>query len=174
VVKAWVPDVVHYVGDVVTHLGALWQVQRDTGQAPPHADFLCLARAGRDGEDGRTPQVRGLWQADGVYQALDLVSLNGSSFIAKHDKPGICPGEGWQLIVSQGKQGKPGEQGPQGLPGEKGARGDRGADGRNLELTSWHIDHKSYVITPLLSDGKRGPSLNLRALFQQFLDEMQS
>jgi Collagen triple helix repeat (20 copies) len=176
VVKAWVPDTVHYVGQVVTHLGALWQVQRDTGQAPPHPDFLCLARAGRDGEDGRTPQLRGLWQADGDYHQLDLVSLNGSSFIARKDAPGVCPGEGWQLIVSQGKQGKPGEPGApgeRGMPGERGARGDRGADGRNLELASWHIDKENYVITPLLSDGKRGPALNLRALFQQFVDETQ-
>lgn len=165
------PDVVHYVGEVVTHLGALWQVHKDTGQAPPHSDFLCLARSG---QDGRTPQVCGLWQADGEYRALDLVALNGSSFIAKHDKPGVCPGEGWQLIVSAGKTGKPGEQGPQGLQGEKGARGDAGPAGRNLELTSWHIDSKTYVITPLLSDGRRGPSLNLRALFQQFIDETQS
>jgi Collagen triple helix repeat (20 copies) len=176
VVKAWAPDTVHYLGAVVTHLGALWQVQRDTGQAPPHSDFLCLARAGRDGADGRTPQVRGLWQADGVYHQLDLVSLNGSSFIARKDAPGSCPGDDWQLIVSQGKQGKPGEPGApgeRGMPGERGARGDRGADGRNLELASWHIDKENYVITPLLSDGKRGPALNLRALFQQFVDETQ-
>jgi hypothetical protein len=164
---------VHYTGEVVTHLGALWQVKQDTGQAPPHADFLCLARAGQDGQDGRTPQVRGLWRADGEYRALDLVALNGSSFIARCDNPGACPGDGWQLIVSAGKQGKPGEQGPQGLQGEKGARGDAGPAGRNLELTSWHIDKDNYVITPLLSDGKRGPSLNLRALFQQFIDETQ-
>lgn len=170
-VKAWQPDVVHYVGEVVTHLGALWQVQKDTGQAPPHADFLCLARAGVDGQDGRTPQVRGLWRADGEYRQLDLVSLNGSSFIARKDNPGECPGDGWQLIVSQGKQGKPGEPGVPGPQGERGARGDRGADGRNLELTSWQVDRENYTVTPLLSDGRKGPALNLRKLFEQFHTE---
>ncbi len=51
IVRLWV-DEVHYEGAVVTHQGSLWQALRDTGREPPHADWQCVARAGRDGEPG--------------------------------------------------------------------------------------------------------------------------
>jgi hypothetical protein len=121
-VKAWL-DTVHREGDVVSHEGATYQAMRDTGKAPPHADWTCLAAAGRNGADGRSIMVRGTYSEDADYSALDLVALNGGSFIAKRDNPGLCPGEGWQLVASQGKAGKPGERG---LPGPAG-RGDPGS-----------------------------------------------
>src|SRR4249920_1105317 len=48
VARDWVPDTVHYAGTVVVHAGATWQATRDTGQAPGHQDWVCLARPGRD------------------------------------------------------------------------------------------------------------------------------
>ena len=100
VVKLWQPDTVFYRGDVVAHDGGTFQAQRDTGQPPEHADWLCLAVAGRDGV---TPEVRGTFAADGVYKRLDIVAFNGGSFIARRDNPGECPGPGWQLLTKQGR-----------------------------------------------------------------------
>lgn len=120
-VKAWA-DGVHYQGDAVTHDGATWQAVRDTGRAPPHEDWICLAKAGRDGEDGRSFTVRGTWGEAVEYRALDVVALNGGAFVARKDEPGPCPGDGWQMIAMQGKPGRPGERGI-------GARGERGEAG---------------------------------------------
>lgn len=129
VVRAWTDDV-HYVGAVVAHAGALWQAQRDTGRAPPHEDWVCLARAGLDGADGRSFVLRGTWAEGEAYNALDVVMLNGASFAALRDDPGACPGDGWQLFAAQGKRGHPGERGAQGLAGERGPPGPvlRGAE----------------------------------------------
>lgn len=109
-VKAWT-DSVHYQGEAVTHDGATWQAVRDTGRAPPHEDWICLAKAGRDGEDGedgRSFTVRGTWGDAVTYRALDVVALNGAAFVARKDEPGPCPGDGWQIIAMQGRPGKPG------------------------------------------------------------------
>jgi hypothetical protein len=51
-------------------------------------------------------------------------------------------------------------RGPQGDPGLSGAT-----------IRDWKIDPARYVATPLMSDGREGPPLELRALFEQFLLE---
>jgi hypothetical protein len=122
VARSWA-DGVHYEGDVVTLDGRTFQARKDTGKAPPHEDWICLAESGRDGVDGRGFAVRGTWTAEDDYQALDVVALNGASFAARYDNPGACPGEGWQLIAAQGKRGKPGEAGPRGERGLQGPAG---------------------------------------------------
>ncbi len=119
VVRAWT-DGVHYQGDVVTLSGSTYQALRDTGRPPPHDDWSCLAAAGRAGSDGRSFNVCGTWSAEDVYSALDVVVLNGASFVARHDAPGTCPGEGWQMIASQGKRGQTGEKGDRGDCGPAG------------------------------------------------------
>lgn len=121
IVREWM-DGVHYEGEVVTHAGSAFQAIRDTGREPPHEDWICIARGGRDGADGRSFTVRGTWQDGEAYQRLDVIALNGGSFAARKDDPGPCPGEGWQLIAAQGKAGKPGERG-QALRGERGMAG---------------------------------------------------
>jgi hypothetical protein len=113
VVRTWA-DEIHYQGAVVSHDGATWQARCDTGRAPPHDDWACLARAGRDGMNGASLRICGTWNVETQYGALDMVILNGGAFVAKRDEPGPCPGDGWQLMASQGKQGKPGERGPPG------------------------------------------------------------
>ncbi len=133
VVRAWA-DGIHYEGAVVSHAGATWQASRDTGRAPPHDDWICLARAGADGIDGRGFTIRGTYDATASYAALDVVALNGASFAARRDEPGACPGEGWQLIAAQGKAGKPGERGIAGPKGDKGERGLPGASVVALEI----------------------------------------
>lgn len=121
-VGAWA-EKVHYAGDVVAHAGGTWQAQRDTGRAPPHEDWLCLAGRGEDGVDGRTMVPRGAWDAAEAYRALDVAMLNGNSFVAVRDAPGECPGEGWRLLASGGVKGRPGERGPSGPAGERGPAG---------------------------------------------------
>lgn len=122
VAKEW-RDHVHYEAEVVAHLGRTFQARRDTGQAPPHDDWLCLADAGKDGETGASFAIRGTWSADGEYRALDVVALTGSSFAARRDNPGACPGDGWQLIASAGRRGE---------RGEAGIKGDRGPPGPTI------------------------------------------
>jgi hypothetical protein len=166
IARAFVPDTVHYAGDAVTYAGALWQAKKDTGQAPPHADWICLAA---DGQDGITPTIRGTYDPVGIYARLDIVALNSSSFIARKDQPGPCPGEGWQLIVSAGKQGRPGPRGARGERGEPGSKGGPGAPAPTI--LAWKVDRESYTVTPIMSDASEVPAIEMRALFEQFHDE---
>jgi hypothetical protein len=164
-VKAWRPGVA-YAADVVCHDGATWQALRDTGQSPPHEDWICLARAGHD---ARMPEPVGTFEAGRKYKALDIVAMNGGSFIARRDSPGDCPGDGWQLMA---RQGKPGIAGPRGEKGEPGAQGDRGERGAGApRIASWKVDREKYAVTPIMSDGTQGQMLELRDLFKQYQDE---
>jgi hypothetical protein len=160
-VKLWMPETVYYQGDVVAHDGGTFQAKRDTGQPPSHADWICLATAGRD---GRSITVRGTFDQSASYRRLDVVALNGGSVVALKDTPGPCPGPGWQLIASQGKRGAAGEK------GERGPKGDAGASGATIR--DWKIDRARYVATPIMSDGSEGPPLELRGLFEQFFSEV--
>jgi hypothetical protein len=163
-VKLWMPETVYYEGDVVAYDGGMFQAKRDTGQSPSHADWMCLATAGRD---GKSFTVRGTFNEIAEYHRLDVVALNGGSFIALKDAPGPCPGSGWQLIASQGKRGVAGEKGERGSPGPKGDPGLSGAT-----ISGWKIDRARYVATPVMSDGSEGPPLELRGLFEQFFSEV--
>jgi len=136
IVKAWV-DVVHYEGDVVTHEGATWQALKDTGRAPGGDDWACLAGRGAQGEPGRSMVHRGTYSADGEYMALDVVAMNGSSFVAKIDDPGACPGDGWQLVASRGGKGD----------AVKGAKGDPGPAPVAINLSD------DGVLTLTMADG---------------------
>jgi len=78
---------------------------------------------GERGPDGRTLAFRGHWKAAEAYEALDVVMLDGSSFVAVSDAPGACPGEGWRLLSPRGKAGPPGVAGPIGERGYPGPPG---------------------------------------------------
>jgi hypothetical protein len=165
VAKAWEADVVHYEAQVVTHAGATWQALRDTGSAPPSRDWICLAAP------ARSLKVRGTYNADATYFELDIVAYNKGSFIARCDCPGPCPGDGWQLLTSHGRDGKKGE------PGEQGARGERGPTGPQGQgapiVIDWKLDCDAYEATPVMSDGSEGAPLKLKTLFEQFLSDIQ-
>jgi hypothetical protein len=157
-VKLWKPETVHYEGDVVAFDGGTFQARRDTGQPPSHADWICLATAGRD---GKSFVVRGTFDEAAEYRCLDVVALR--------DAPGRCPGPGWQLLTSPGKRGPAGQGGEKGERGERGPRGDPGSSGATIR--GWRVDRARYLATPLMSDGGEGPPLQLRELFEQFLTD---
>jgi hypothetical protein len=96
-------------------------------------------------------RVRGTYQVGTDYKRGDLAVLDGSSFIARKDSPGKCPGDGWQLAA----------KGQRGIAGPKGDRGPPG----NI-IVGWIVDRSTYRVTPRLSDGSLGPPLELRALFE--------
>jgi hypothetical protein len=141
-VKAW-EDRVHYRGEVVAFGGSAYQATKDTGRTPPHADWICIVSKGNDGADGRSFTIRGTFSEDEAYEAFDVVMLNGASFVAKCDEPGPCPGDGWQLMASQGKAGKPGPKGDPGM----GMRGLAGAP-----VTAMRVSNDG-VLTLVNGDG---------------------
>ena len=111
--------------------------------------------------------VRGTFNETAEYRRLDVVARNGGSFVALKDKPGPCPGSGWQLVASQGKRGVAGERGERGPPGPQGDPGLCGAT-----IRDWRIDRARYLATPVMSDGSDGSQLELRGLFEQFFSEV--
>jgi hypothetical protein len=62
-----------------------------------------------------------------------------------------------------GGRGPAGEVGPRGRKGERGARGEDAP-----EITGWHLERETYRVFPVFADGKMGPELNLRGLFEQY------
>jgi hypothetical protein len=65
-----------------------------------------------------------------------------------------------------------GARGERGLPGARGPQGEPGLAAP--PITAWKIDHERYRAVPFLSDGKPGPAIELRDLFAQFFNEVQS
>jgi hypothetical protein len=163
VAKIWRPESVTYEGEVVSYDGSLYQARKDTAQVPGGSDWICVARAGRDGCDGLTPNVRGTFNAHKTYARLDMVEFDDVSYIARRDSPGICPGNGWQIISKSGRRGPVGERGLRGMKGERGARGEA-----TPTIVSWTIDRAHYSAVPTLSNGTQGAVLELRGLFEQY------
>ena len=167
VVKLWAPETVYYTGDVVTFDGGTFQARRDTGQAPTHSDWICLATAGRDGQSVKVRE----FDEGAEYRCNDLVACNGGSWIALKDAPGPLPGAGWQLVASPGKRGAPGAKGE---CGERGPKGDKGDPGLSAQIIrSWHVDRKYFVATPILAGGDTGPPLELRSLFEEYHSQVE-
>lgn len=138
-VEPWV-DRVYRTGEVATHGGALWQAGIDTGKEPPHVDWRCIAAKG---EDGRTPEFVGTYDPEAEIRRLDVVALNGGSFVALRDNPGECPGDGWQLLAGRGKPG-------QAVKGDPGPPGDPGRDA--AEIVGLYRDGDEIVAT--FADGR--------------------
>jgi hypothetical protein len=118
-------------------------------------------------------RLRGAYGSDQDYDRLDVVSFEGSSYIARLDGPGPCPGNGWRTLASAGPtgpQGLAGTKGERGLPGPAGAIGPQGKPAPSVE--GWLIETANYSVFPIMSDGKQGPALELRALFEQFIAEV--
>jgi hypothetical protein len=102
-------------------------------------------------------RIRGTFDAQAKYTLGDVVALDGASFIARRDDPGVCPGGGWQLLARQGQRGV------------AGPKGERGPPGPTIE--KWLVDRNAYRITPVYSGGIFGPALELRELFEPSQDD---
>jgi hypothetical protein len=139
----------------------------DTGRHVLTDDWVCIARGGRDGE---TPEIRGTYEVGIKYKHLDIVASDGGAFIAKRDDPGLCPGDGWQLITRQGKTGRTGLTGDRGPRGEKGDKGDPGLSA--VQALSLQVDPERYSFSLVMSDGKN-LTAELRSMFERFLQETQ-
>jgi integrin beta 3 len=76
---------------------------------------------------------RGIWEEGRAYEAGDVVTWSGSTWVAKTAttaKPGLADeaSRAWQLAVKSGRDGKTGPEGPHGPVGPRGEKGDRGPD----------------------------------------------
>jgi hypothetical protein len=142
--KIWHPETVTYEGEVTCFEGSLYQARKDTAQIPTGSDWICVARAGRD---GRTPKVCGPYDARKAYAQLDIVQCDGASFVAKRDDPGECPGDDGEMLAARGKAGETivGPRGPSGKKGERGEPGRDGCDGRTPKVCGTYDVRKSYA-----------------------------
>ncbi len=170
----YVAKKVYYRADCVYFMGGLYQARKDTGEPPHDGDAWQLLAA--PGRDGRSAVSRGTYDRQiNDYRELNIVMSNGSSFIAKRDDPGDCPGDGWQALALVGKRGEQGQPGAKGAKGDRGERGERGASGVDgkpaVAWVAWEVDRDAYTATPILSDRSLGPPLPLRPLFEQFQSE---
>jgi hypothetical protein len=164
IVKDHVEGRVYYERDLVVACdGALYQAERDTAANPPHTDWRCITRAGRDGKDAANFRIGGTYDPDAKYRRLSIVMLNGSSFVARHDDPGPCPGDGWQLFTSVGKRGH------QGLKGERGERGPTGPLAIAPRIAGTEIDADYNLIIQYTDNSC--DTIPLRPAFQQFMME---
>jgi len=129
--------------DVAAKLAAV-RDGKDGEAGPPGADS---AVPGPPGADGRSFNGRRTYSDAETYGALDVVSLDGSSFFALRDDPGPCPGDGWQMMSPRGRAGQPG---PRGEKGDSGSAGPAGPPGPGVK--SLAIDEDG-VLTLTLDDG---------------------
>jgi hypothetical protein len=70
---------------------------------------------GEKGEDGKAPQWRGEWKSGTLYKVGDIVSFEGSTWIALAPAPSEKPGSNpavWGLVALKGSDGRPGGRGP--------------------------------------------------------------
>src|SRR5215467_3555123 len=110
-VTAWRADMIYHEREVVSFNGGCYQATKDTARAPGTSDdWTCLAAS------GSSFNIRGTYTRDEEYKYLDIVIINGSSFVALKDNPGVCPDSGnWHLLASRGSRGQRGPQGAHGL-----------------------------------------------------------
>jgi hypothetical protein len=162
IARAWTAETIAYEGSFVVHDGACWQARRDTARCPgPGEDWVLVARAGRD---GASASPRGEWDAHDAYSVLDIVTYRDCSYIATRADPGrpSAEGAGWQMLAGRG---------PQGNQGQRGHRGDKGSPARATSIRSRQIDAERYRVSALMSDGTVCGWLELRGLFEHFLQE---
>jgi hypothetical protein len=153
-------DRIFYEGEMVTHEGSCWQAACDTAKRPGVSeDWKLIAAAGAA---GLSFKIRGTYAPAEKYQALDIVTLDHSWFIAKVDNPGAIPGPDWQ-------------SGPVGKRGEKGVQGDKGPKGETGKSAPHWIGVKfdGLTLKAVMSDGTIGPSIPLAPLFDQHDAEQQ-
>jgi hypothetical protein len=130
--------------------------------------------------------IRGTYDELTAYSYLDVVALNGGSFVALKDAPGSCPGPDWQLLCSAGRRGPRGERGLMGPAGPaaspvKWLSFDSArmallvtmSDARTTTIplagvfTNVTIDRTSYCVVFRMSDGAE-LRFSVREFFEQY------
>ena len=108
------------LADIITDPDYLEEIQNAYITAKDNLDDL-MAQFSPKGEYSSTT----------AYKALNIVSQNGSSYVAIQDTQGNPPTNTtyWQLLAQRGEQGAQGIQGPAGPQGEQGPVGPQGPPG---------------------------------------------
>lgn len=157
----------HAAGIVVQHAAGLWEALAPTDAEPGAAlsawvliydgaeadrveadpdGTLALVFKRASGTEQRLRFWRpwyftGVWESDSSYAANDVVSHDGSTWLALSASKGECPGSStvtpqgrtraaaWRLIVKRGRGGAPGKDGADGRAGRDGRNGTDGAAG---------------------------------------------
>ena len=122
------------------------------GETGPPGPPGAIGEPGPPGEVPYLGDVCGLFDPRRSYKKFDLVTLNGSEWRARVDDPGALPGIGWSLAGQSGSRGKQGERGERGLPGPT--------------IAAWET--RDFMAVPVMSDGSRGPPLDLRGFFEVY------
>jgi hypothetical protein len=108
------------------------------------------------------PTVRGTYNIQEKYKALDIVASDGGAFVARRNDPGILgQSDGWQLICRQGRPGRRGDRGP---AGPKGDRGEKGPATMPAIVSSKIEDFKLVV----LREDKSLEIFDLRPAFERY------
>ena len=82
-----------------------------------------LAGAYTTGDTSAPMTFRGSYLDGGFYRAGDLVTFDGSAFVAINETDDVPPGDAWMLLAAAGPVGQQGAQGAQGPKGDKGDPG---------------------------------------------------
>jgi hypothetical protein len=131
------------------------QGERGEGIIGPPGEQGIPGPPGEPAEPPYVGEVCGLFDPVREYRKYDLVTLGGAEWRARHDAPGLLPGDGWVLAAKAGERGKRGDIGP---------RGERGLPAATI--TGWVL--RDFRATPQMSDGSNGAPLDLRGLFEQY------
>ena len=93
----------------------------------------------------------------GENEALKLIVEHARS--ASRGEPGVPGPRG-----VGGRDGVQGATGPQGPPGPRGAPAPA--------IAAWEIDDSAFTAYPLLSNGRKGPGLHLRGMFEVYNEQV--
>ena len=90
---------------------------------------------GDKGDQGDGLTFLGAWNVSTAYNANDVVTAGGSTYLALNPSTGVDPttdtGTAWALLAAKGADGAKGDTGPAGEVGEMGLAGLPGAPGAN-------------------------------------------
>ena len=109
-----------------------WYLDTATGNVYTKTGGSWVQKLNIVGPAGAGATPKGAWVSTTSYNATDMVTYQGSTYIAARDNSNVTPGTSsadWTLYVSKGDKGDTGETGQQGPQGPKGDKGDTGATG---------------------------------------------
>ena len=110
--------------------------QGPVGPAGAKGDKGDTGEAGAAGTDGKGLTFKGAWLVGTTYAPLDVVTQDGSSFIAVAGSTDVSPtvdvaenGGNWAMLAAKGAEGPQGPAGTDGTAGSVGPQGPAGKDG---------------------------------------------